>query len=133
MPTESSILSKNIAHSFLQSSEWERFNQSMGSKTWRVEGALVVKISARRGVFLLIPHIDTFSVSLRDKLIELGKSEDCAFIRVCPLIKDTADARKVFFDMGFRPAPIYMHPEFAWILNIHKTDDELLSQMRKTT
>lgn len=35
--------------------------------------------------------------------------------------------------MGFRNAPIHMHPELAWMLDITKPEDELLKDMRKTT
>ena len=51
-------------HTFLQSWNWGGFNLAMGNKIWRfgiyekilLGAALVVKISARRGKFLFIPH-----------------------------------------------------------------------------
>jgi|SRR3989338_8345226 len=119
--------------SFLQSGGWERFNQAMGSPTWRVHEALVIKVDARRGTFLLVPHIGFFSEKLRDALIDLGKKEKCAFIRVCPLMEDTEENRLKFKNLKFNNAPVQMHPWLSWILDITKPEAKLLSEMRKTT
>lgn len=105
----------------------------MGSKTWRLEGVLVIKVTARRGSFLLVPHVPFFSRTLRDALEQLGKQEDCVFVRVCPLMIDTPDNRKLFLDLSFRQAPIHVHPEFASILDLSQNEDKLLEAMRKTT
>ncbi|MEK7085066.1 MAG: peptidoglycan bridge formation glycyltransferase FemA/FemB family protein, partial [Patescibacteria group bacterium] len=53
------------AHTFLQSWEWGELGRAMGSKIWRlgvlengkIEGVmLAVKVEARRGRFLFVPH-----------------------------------------------------------------------------
>jgi len=122
-----------LNESFLQSSGWEQFNQAMGSKTWRLESALVIKVVARRGTFLLVPHISFFSEKLRDALIVLAQTEKCSFIRVCPLIEDTQENRLIFKNLKFKNAPVQMHPWLSLILDITKSEDELLAGMRKTT
>src|SRR3989344_7366159 len=114
--------------SFLQSKAWEETNQGLGHQTFRVGDVLCIKIVARRGTFLLVPHTRTIN---RD-IIELGRNEQCDFIRVCPLLVDTEANRKIFADLGFRRAPIHVHPEFAWILEL-KDDETLFAGMRKTT
>ena len=120
-------------HTFLQSLEWEKTNQALGSKTWRIQDALVIKTVARRGTFLLVPHISFFSRELRDALVVLGRKEGCAFIRVCPLMEDTEENRLKFKSLKFKRAPVHVHPEFAWILNIDHDDETLFAGMRKTT
>ena len=51
--------------SFLQSWNWGEFQQAMREKIWRfgifngeelIGAALVVKVAAKRGTFLLVPH-----------------------------------------------------------------------------
>ena len=120
-------------HTFLQSLNWEKFNDATESVTWRVQGVLVIKVTARRGIFLLVPHVPFFSKSLCDELIALGQSEKCAFIRVCPLILDTFEQRLNFQRLNFKPSPLHVHPEFSWMVDLKKSEDELLADMRKTT
>jgi lipid II:glycine glycyltransferase (peptidoglycan interpeptide bridge formation enzyme) len=40
---------------------------------------------------------------------------------------------KIFKDLGFREAPIHMHPEITWQLDITPPEEDLLMKMRKTT
>ena len=71
---------------------------------------------------MLIKHVRT-----------LAHQEKCSFIRFSPLQIKTPEHEKVWRDFGFRAAPIHMHPELAWILDITPTEEELLKNMRKTT
>lgn len=64
---------------------------------------------------------------------ELARKENCAFLRVCPLSPDNATAYAFYHSLGFRAAPIHMHPELAWMLDISKSEEQLLKEMRKTT
>jgi len=144
---------------FLQSWNWGEFNKQMGSKIWRfgayndeilVAVALVFKISARRGTFLFIPHGPAVieGVSGQDKkeileliLVQLGdiaEKEKASFIRISPIfVEDSANGypenENVFLDLGFRQAPIHMHPETTWELDITLPEEQLLMNMRKTT
>ena len=55
------------------------------------------------------------------------------FIRVSPLMSDLPENRDIFSSLCFRKAPLYIHPESAWILEIDRDEEDLLSEMRKTT
>ncbi len=145
------FLSMPELHSFLHSWKWSQHYKETGSKIFRVgvyrakaliAVALLIKIQARRGFFLLCPHGPLFSKGENEKqLLELvtnecvriAKSEHCDFIRFCPLATPSADNKTAYRSMGFRDAPIHMHPELAWILDITKSEDDLLREMRKTT
>ena len=138
-------------HSFLQSWNWGETNRETGSQIFRIgireEGclvgvALLIKIAARRGSFILVPHGPIVASTgdeagrtraLLKRIGEIGKEEHCAFVRVCPLAADTPENRALYGSMGFFGAPIHMHPELAWMLNIEKSEEELLREMRKTT
>jgi lipid II:glycine glycyltransferase (peptidoglycan interpeptide bridge formation enzyme) len=125
----------------------------LGNKIWRFgifhEGeiiavALSIKISAKRGSFLLVPHgpvvkSNIYKIKfeivkiLKDKLNNLAKQEKVDFIRISPILKRTEENNKLFKDLDFRVGPLHYHPESSWKLNINLNEDQILSQMRKTT
>lgn len=131
---------------FLDSWNWGVFQNKQEDKIWRfgiyngqklIAIALIVKIRAKRGTFLFVPHApigdhDSLN-SLIDKLKELGKKEKVSFIRIAPIWKRNEENIKIFKDLGFRDAPIHIHPELTWELNITSSENEILAGMRKTT
>ncbi|OGK25382.1 hypothetical protein A3A46_00040 [Candidatus Roizmanbacteria bacterium RIFCSPLOWO2_01_FULL_37_13] len=152
--------------SFLQSWEWGEFQEGLEYRVKRLgiyndkeleAIAQVIQINSKRGNFLFIPHgpifmkhetynikhIKTIITQLLNYLIALAKNEGYSFIRIAPTLEDAPEYRKIFSDLGFKKAPIYMHAERLWVLPLvethsyasllPKTDDRLLSEMRKTT
>jgi len=152
---------------FLQSWNWGEFNSQMSSsskisrgetsedkKIWRFGAynkeklmgvALVLKVFAKRGTFLFIPHgpVVIEGISGQDKkeilelilvqLSDIARKEKASFIRVSPIFLKNEENENVFLDLGFRPAPIHMHPETTWELDITLPEEKLLMNMRKTT
>ena len=145
---------------FLQSWNWGEFNRMMGNKIWRlgiyeseklkakseklIGVALVVKIVAKRGTFLFVPHGPNLKLkvkseklkvleSLLAELKKIGKEEKVGFIRIAPTLERSEENIEIFGEIGFINAPIHMHPEITWELDIKKPEEELLSKMRKTT
>ena len=127
----------------------------MGDKVWRlgifeasklIAVSLVIKVHARRGNFLFVPHgpilakgekifNSQFSIfkQLTEKFQKIAKQEKVSFIRISPLLENNEDNRAMFQNLGFRPAPIHMHAEVTWTLALSPTEEELLMSMRKTT
>lgn len=138
---------------FLQSWNWGEFQEKMREKIWRfglfengkiIAVGLVVKIAAKRGTFLLLPHGPVVKdQGIRDrknileiflaKLKEIAKEENCNFIRINPIWSRNDEDNSLFHNLKFKPAPIQMHPEASWKLDISLSEDELLANMRKTT
>jgi len=141
---------------FLSSWNWGEFQKAMGNKIWRFgiyEGeeligiALAIKITAKRGTFLFLPHAPSIVLTkekgavtkyellkaLSDELKKIAKEENASFIRISPIWERNEENIKIFKDSGFRIAPIHMHPEETWELNITPSEEELLMKMRKTT
>ena len=138
---------------FLQSWNWGQFQISLGKQIWRFgiydQGklgavALVIKMTARRSSFLLVPHgpivmkhetgnMKQVLERLLEKLKELAKTEKADFIRISPIWERLLENDKLFKDLGFRLRPLHTHPESSWKLNISKREDELFDSMRKTT
>ena len=149
------FLLKQTEKTFLQSWNWGDFNEKMGGKIWRfgVYGdgslmcvALVIKIIAKRGTFLFIPHgpvIDEdFSVKDKKEILEIilaelgaiAKEENASFIRVSPILEDAEENKNIFMDLGFRNSPMPASAyEATWKLNIYPVTEDLVHNMRKTT
>lgn len=131
---------------FLDSWNWGKFQEKIEDKIWRwgvydnqqlIAIALIVKIKAKRGTFLFLPHgpvgkLESLSVLL-EKLKELAVREKTSFIRIAPLWERNEKNIKVFKDLGFKDAPMHTHPEVTWELDISLPEEKLLSNMRKTT
>ena len=150
---------------FLDSWNWGEFQRKMGNKIWRfgiykknenlLALALVIKIKAKRGIFLFVPHGPVIRTLPRpfsgnsvesgswqsqellrflvEKLKEIAKEENCSFVRISPILARNEENIKIFKNLGFREAPIHMHPELTWELDIRAPESELLMNMRKTT
>ncbi|MBI1866552.1 MAG: peptidoglycan bridge formation glycyltransferase FemA/FemB family protein [Candidatus Staskawiczbacteria bacterium] len=138
---------------FLQSWNWGEFHILLGNKIWRfgifdddkiIAVALIIKISAKRGSFLLVPHgpvikSEIYEIKLeilkilKNKLENLAKIEKADFIRISPILKRTDENNKLFKNLGFRIGPLHYHPESSWKLEINLNESQILSQMRKTT
>lgn len=140
---------------FLQSWNWGEFQIKEGNKIWRfgiynqeklISVALVIKTIAKRGTFLFVPHGPVIKKELDDKekkeifrlLIDIlrkkAKEEKASFIRVSPILPDSADNRKIFLDIDFRKSPMHASAYEATLkLDICPTEEELLKNMRKTT
>ncbi len=145
---ESFLLSKT-PKSFLQSWGWGEINRKTGEKIFRIgifnkerlAGiCLIIEQKAKRGPHLLIPggpFIDWNDRALVkffvDSLKKLAASEKAWFIRVRPELLDIPENNNKFKKLGFISAPMHLHAENTWVLDIAKSEEEILRGMRKTT
>ena len=136
---------------FLSSWNWGELNRAMGNKIWRlgifeennlISVALIITIQAKRGTFLFLPHGPVMKSGARKhellkvllgKLSEIAREEKASFIRVSPIWEKSEENIRIFKELGFKDAPIHMHPELTWELDVARPEDELLMNMRKTT
>jgi len=149
------FLAQIAEKTFLQSWNWGEFNLGMGSNVWRfgaysngkvIAVVLVIKVSARRGTFLFLPHgpvlMDGLAVKDKKEILELillhlndiAKQEKASFIRISSLFLRNEENENIFTDLGFRPSPMHASAyEATWKLDISPVEEELLKNMRKTT
>ncbi len=135
---------------FCHSWSWGEFNLLLGNKVWRFgvfnSGLLavfqVIGTKARRGSFLFVPHGPVFLKEEKKKdvlekivfhLKQLGKKEGVWFLRIAPLLLRTEENNQLFEYFRFVNAPMHMHPETTWELDLTLSEEELLKNMRKTT
>lgn len=129
---------------FLHSWQWGEVHVKEGGTIFRralfdeerlIGVALILKITARRGTFLFCPHGPLLTDwkqfgYFADHLKLLAKREHADFIRISPFVSDVDIS--TFRHVGFRPAPIHMHAETTWTLDLTPTEETLLSGMKKT-
>lgn len=139
-------------NTFLHSWNWAEMHRMLAERAYPLGAfrgselvgiALGLTVSARRGAFFFCPHgplvrgtrqeQGSIHAALLDALRTRARREGSAFLRVSPLLPDNPEWRAFFRDRGFRPAPIHMHAETMWVLDIRPTEEELLQNMRKTT
>lgn len=121
---------EHAPHALFQSWEWGEVEKKLGHRVWRLEWndavAQVVKVAAKRGIFLHVRHGPVGKIHVAD-LKRLARQEGAWFIRISPQIS-------AFSEKGFVPAPIHaMDAEISWVLDLDKSEEELLAGMRKST
>ena len=133
-----------------QSWHWGRVLESTGQSVsrWGIfDGkelagvAQILIVRAKRGTFLHVRHGPVWKKQGKAywrefmRLITLvAKKEGAWFVRVSPLLLNTEEHRKLFFELGLSNAPIHeVDGERCWVLDLDKTEDDLLMGMRKTT
>lgn len=101
--------------------------------------AQITVVRAKRGTFLHIRHgpvwkSQNYWGEFVKLIIPLAKKEGAWFVRVSPQIDNSQSNRDLFSSMGFTPAAIHeVDSERCWVLDLDKSEDELLMGMRKTT
>lgn len=147
------ILSSFEEKTFLQSWNWGEFQKLLGNKIWRLvvferENPIAIfffhKVSAKRGTFLLLPHGPLLKekeperakriISLiLERMKTVGEEERAVFLRFSPLFQREEKMRRIFQELGFLKAPIHVHPELTWELDLENSEEKILMNMRKTT
>jgi lipid II:glycine glycyltransferase (peptidoglycan interpeptide bridge formation enzyme) len=135
--------------SFLQSWYWGEFHQNFGNKIHRSgfsdNGKLVgvmlsVVEDAKRGRYLTVPGGPIIDWNDKDvvasfvlEIKKIAAIESCIFVRVRPQLELNEFSKNIFKDQGFVFAPVHLHAELTTQLDITKSEDELLANMRKAT
>lgn len=135
---------------FFQGWWWGEVEIKCGSQVWRF-GLFenqnlkaifqTIKVKAKRGNFLQVRHGPIMAANngkYWDEIFKflgnLARNEGCWFIRISPLVPKTREVKSIYQKFHLAPASIHaMDAELAWVLDIEKSEDELLKGMRKTT
>lgn len=132
---------------FLQSWDYYEFYRSRGNhvvrRLARLDGEIVAAYAgvvedAKRGRHLAIaggPILDWENRSLVQQIFrdmgEQGRRENCVFVRVRPQLERSPHSFKLMRELGLRPAPMYLSVEFAGILDLEKSEEEIMQGMRQ--
>lgn len=133
---------------FLQSWDFYEFHKSRGCEVVRRvaidDAGKIVAVyagvveAAKRGRHLAIaggPILDWKNLELMNAIFadikEQGQKHKCIFVRVRPQLELTEESLKLFSTLGLHRAPMYLSVEYAGVLDLNKTEDELLTNMRQ--
>ena len=128
---------------FLQSWDFYEFHKSRGKKVVRraltdSKGQIKavyagVVETARRGTYMAIaggPLMDwsdqAATKAIFSDIKAEGKKAGCAFIRVRPQLELSQASLEQMRTLGLRPAPMYLSVEYAGILDLRQSEEEIL-------
>lgn len=133
---------------FLQSWDFYEFYRSRGNQVVRRlakndEGEIIgsyagVIENAKRGRYMAIaggPILDWENRELVDAIFqdmrEQGQAHKCVFVRVRPQLELSEQGMRLMQELGLKCAPMYLSVEFAGVLDLEKSEDEILKGMRQ--
>ncbi len=145
---EEFLVSPEISYfPFFQSWNWGEVQKKLGFTIFRqglfdgsklVGVCQVVDIPAKRGHYLHLRHGPVLlKTECCDVLIhqnkQLARQREASFIRMSPLVIEDAYSPGFFKKRGAIKAPIHnMDAQVCWVLDITKSEEEILKGMRKT-
>lgn len=128
---------------FLQSWDFYEFHILRGKKVVRrlvmeddkIVGAYAgVVETAKRGTYMAIaggPILDWKDKKLVravfDDIHEEGKKHRCTFVRVRPQLELSDKSLALMREMGLKKAPMYLSVEYAGVLDLNKSEEEILA------
>lgn len=130
---------------FLQSVVWQKTNELIGHQVVveklddKHDTYMIIK-SAKRGRYLEIPGGPVLNWDNPDSLepaiarmLAIAKKHHCAFVRIRPQLLDTPENRTLLKKLGGKIAPMHLAAEHTVILDLTKSEEELLKNMRRQT
>lgn len=130
---------------FLQSPEYAKMNEILGYKTITENFggagyALMIVRNAKRGRYLEIPCGPLADwqdrQAIKDifaKVREIAKKEKCVFVRVRPQLLNNGENSKILAELGLKKAPMHLAAEHTVMIDLTKSEDDLLANMRRQT
>lgn len=133
------------APNFLQSDVWAKTNRLIGHTV--VESTLkngqklvmIVK-NAKRARYLEVPGgplIDWQNSSevaeAKAEMLKIARGHHCAFVRFRPQLLDTPENRKILGSIGAKKSPMHLAAEHTIIIDLTKSQEDLLANMRRQT
>ncbi len=141
----SEIIEKYPEANFLQSPEYGRMNELLGCKviTEDFDGkgwALMIVRDAKRGRYLEIPCgplLDwgdkTATKAIFQRIKEIATREKCVFVRVRPQLLATEENLTKLAGLGLKKSPMHLAAEHTVMVDLTRTEEEMLSSMRRQT
>lgn len=109
---------------FLQSEEWRKFQEAAGRRTFLISDVSIIKHTLSVvGSYLYVPRGDVSEMIVN--LIELAKKEKAGWIRI--------DTDYNIGNYKIVKAPHDIQPREIFVIDITKSEDELLNEMKPKT
>ncbi len=134
---------------FLQSSNWGKVYEIDGEKVFylglfdggtQIGASLAILKLAKRGTYIEIPGgplVDWGKEkqvrAMLDGVTDIAKREKCVFVRMRPNIPDNDKNRNMAKKLNLVESPMHLHAEHTVMLDLSKTEEELMAAMRRQT
>ena len=139
------VVKKYPEANFLQSPAYGKMNELLHDKAIArdFDGAgyaLMIVRNAKRGRYLEIPcgpltdWQDKKAVKkVFEEIVKTGKEERCVFVRIRPQLPATAENLAMLEKLGLKKSPMHLAAEHTVMLDLKKSEEELLADMRRQT
>ncbi len=130
---------------FLQSPKYGKMNELIGAKVIIEEfkgtgWALMIVRDAKRGRYLEIPcgplcnyRDEKLVKEVIERIGQIARQEKCVFVRMRPQIRATSENLALLRRLGLKQAPMHLAAENTVILDLTRSLEELLADMRRQT
>lgn len=130
---------------FLQSPQYGKMNELLGEKVITREfgkagRALMIVRDAKRGRYLEIPcgpliEWDDKGIvkEVLSAISEIAKKEKCVFVRIRPQLLANRKNLQLLADLGLKESPMHLAAEHTVMIDLKKSEEELLAAMRRQT
>lgn len=110
---------------FLQSEEWRKFQEAAGRRTFFVSGVSIIEHNLPIvGKYFYIPR-GAVSENNSEQIINLAKREKIGWVRIDEDFKNK--------NYTVKKAPHDMQPKEVFVIDITKSEEELLAEMKSKT
>ena len=130
---------------FYQSPQWAKVNELIGAKTVTKElmddgWLLAIVRKAKRGRYLEIPcgplinwQNQAAVKEAMENIVAIAKENRCVFVRLRPQLLASEENLKLLKGLGLRPSPMHLAAEHTVIIDLKKSEETLLAEMRRQT
>ncbi len=125
---------KNNLHP-LQSPRWGEFREKTGVKVIRLNGLQLTIHSVPHTSYTIgyLPKGPMPTKQMLTDLEKIGKEENCIFIQLEPNIEFSENLKSKIEDLGLIPAAHPLFTKYTFILDLTKSEEELLKNMHPKT
>lgn len=130
---------------FLQSDAWKKTNELIGHKviTEKIgkDGSVQMIIKkAKRGRYMEIPggplinwKIEKQVEQAKEIIVKTAKENRCVFVRLRPMLMANSLNLNILKRFGARKSPMHLAAEHTVILDLTKSEETILAEMRRQT
>lgn len=124
-----------ISNHPLQSFEWGEFREKTGIKVIRGDRfqLTIHKIPHTPWNIGYLPKSLLPTKEMINELIKIGKQEKCIFIQLEPGVRKMEDGKWKMEELGLRPSFHPLFTKYTFILDLTKSEEELLAAMHPKT
>ncbi len=112
---------------FLHSSVWRNFQESIGNQTFDLGEGFCVKLQGSFGKNYLYSSLPE-ACRHTERIKEMGQRENSVFFKLEPMV---TDYELQPLDYGFRRAVKALQPQKTAVLDLKRTEEEILQEMHK--